>query len=219
MHCVRVKICGITNLKDAVAAVNSGADALGFVFHEKSPRFILPALAGRIIGKLPPFISLVGVFVDEGLAGIKKAIKESGINCVQFHGDEAPEFCDKVKGSTGLMTIKAFRVKGGFQTSDMKAYETNAVLLDAFSEKTRGGTGRRFDWDIAIRAKKTGHAVILSGGLNPGNIADAIKKVNPYAVDASSGLEREPGIKDHEKIKAFIERAKGNYANPAQIKK
>ncbi|MEK6531170.1 MAG: phosphoribosylanthranilate isomerase [Deltaproteobacteria bacterium] len=209
MRNVRVKICGITNLKDALAASDSGADALGFIFHEKSRRFIRPEAAGRIIRKLPPFIGLVGVFVDEGQAVIKKAIQKSGINCIQLHGDEGPEFCDKISGSTGLKVIKAFRIKGHLPPRGIKAYNTAAVLLDAFSEKAHGGTGRCFDWDIAIGAKKTGRAVILSGGLNPENIALAVKKVLPYAVDASSGLETAPGVKDHKKIKAFIERAKG----------
>lgn len=199
----RVKICGITNAKDAKAAVESGADALGFIFYGKSPRFIEPKKAAEIIKALPPFVTAVGVFVDETLEGIKKAVSESGATCVQLHGVETPEFCDSVGGSV----IKAFRIKGPEDLDTIRRYRAGAYLLDAFKAGVPGGTGKTFDWEIALEAKKLGR-IILSGGLNPGNVLDAVRHVNPYAVDVSSGVEKSPGIKDPGLVRKFIEELK-----------
>lgn len=199
----RVKICGITNAKDAAAAVESGADALGFIFYGKSPRFIEPEKAAGIINELPPFVTAVGVFVDETLDGVRKAVLESGVTCVQLHGAETPEFCDSVGGSV----IKAFRIKGIEDIEAIKKYRAGAYLLDAFKTGVPGGTGKTFDWEIALEAKKLGR-IILSGGLNPGNVLDAVRHVNPYAVDVSTGVEKSPGIKDPGLVRNFIEELK-----------
>jgi len=199
----RVKICGITNLKDAAAAVESGADALGFVFYAKSPRHIEPAKAAVIIKTLPPFVTSVGVFLDETLEGLQNAVSQSGVTCVQLHGGETPEFCDHV----GALVIKAFRIKGFDDLEAIGKYRTGAYLLDTFKAGVPGGTGQTFDWEIALEAKKLGR-IILSGGLNPGNVLDAVRHVNPYAVDVSSGVEKSPGIKDPGLIRQFIEELK-----------
>ncbi|HXI10275.1 MAG TPA: phosphoribosylanthranilate isomerase [Thermodesulfobacteriota bacterium] len=199
----RVKICGITNAKDAAAAVESGADALGFIFYGKSPRFIEPEKAAGIINELPPFVTAVGVFVDETLDGVRKAVLASGVTCVQLHGAETPEFCDSVGGSV----IKAFRIKGLEDIEAIKKYRAGAYLLDAFKTGVPGGTGKTFDWEIALEAKKLGR-IILSGGLNPGNVLDAVRHVNPYAVDVSTGVEKSPGIKDPGLVRNFIEELK-----------
>lgn len=199
----RVKICGITNEKDAAAAVESGADALGFIFYGKSPRFIEPEKAAGIISELPPFVTAVGVFVDETLDGVRKAVLESGVTCVQLHGAETPEFCDSVGGSV----IKAFRIKGIEDIEAIKKYRAGAYLLDAFKAGVPGGTGKTFDWEIALEAKKLGR-IILSGGLNPENVLDAVRHVNPYAVDVSTGVEKSPGIKDPSLVRKFIEELK-----------
>ena len=201
---VKVKICGITNIDDALAAAEAGADALGFVFFKGSPRCISPDDAGPIIRKLPPFIAPVGVFVDAGSDFVKEAVRLSGIKVLQFHGMEPPDYC----GSFGLPYVKAFRVR------DMRSLEgigcfpaASAFLLDAYSEKEYGGTGEVFNWDVSVSAKKFGR-IILAGGLVPGNVAIAVEHVKPYAVDVSSGVEAEKGVKDHAKVFDFIAAAK-----------
>jgi phosphoribosylanthranilate isomerase len=201
---VRVKICGITNLADAQVAVEAGADALGFVFHEKSPRHMtIPAVAG-ISKRLPPFILRVGVFVNAPKEEIVRAIGECGLSLLQFHGDEAPEFCMQF----GLMSMKAFRIRDAESLKEMVKYKTDAWLLDAYSSKTPGGTGEVFNWDLAAEAQKSGRPIFLAGGLTPGNVAEAVRKVRPFGVDVSSGVESAPGKKDHAKIRAFINAAK-----------
>ena len=204
---VKVKICGITNIDDAAAAASFGADALGFIFWEKSPRYIKVDSVARIISELPPFITKVGVFVNETLDNIKRTAQEARLDCVQLHGDETVEFASMVRAATNLSIIKVVRVKDALDIDGIERYRASAYLLDTFNPKAMGGTGEVFDWDIAIEAKKKGR-IILSGGLNPDNIADAVKRVEPYAVDVGSGVELRPGKKDHEKIKSFIEKAK-----------
>lgn len=201
---VRVKICGITNVEDALYAAEAGADALGFVFYEKSPRYVNPQTAGEIIQALPPFITTVGLFVDATASEVRDAVFESKVGLLQFHGSEEPEYCR----SFGLDYIKVFRVKDRDSLKDMGNYAAAAYLLDAYSDTEYGGTGKTFDWDAAAYAKRFGR-VIVAGGLRPDNVADAVARVNPYAVDVSSGVEAAKGIKDKGAVKMFIMNAKG----------
>lgn len=200
---VRVKICGITNLEDAEAAVRFGADALGFVFYRKSPRYIDPREAGGIIRALPPFVTKVGVFVNETLDEVRRAREEASLDRVQLHGDETPEYCEK----TGSGVIKAFRIRVRADIEELALYDVSAFLLDTYREDTPGGTGETFNWEIAVEASSE-RRIILSGGLNAENVAMAIKTVRPYAVDVSSGVESAPGKKDLEKMKKFIDEAR-----------
>src|SRR5271170_7595604 len=200
----RVKICGITNLADAQAAVEAGADALGFIFYEKSPRCVLLETAAEISKQLPPFVMRVGVFVNAPEDFVLRAISEIGLTMLQFHGDEAPEFCAQF----GLMSMKAFRIRDQKSLEQIPNYKTDAYLLDAFSAEARGGTGEKFNWDLAVEAQKFGKPIFLAGGLTPRNVAEAVKKVQPFGVDVSSGVESAPGKKDHAKVKAFIAAAK-----------
>ncbi|MEW6676046.1 MAG: phosphoribosylanthranilate isomerase [Nitrospirota bacterium] len=202
---VRVKICGITNLDDAMAAANFGADALGFVFFKGSPRYISPDDAGAIIRRLPSFITTVGVFVNENTDRIEEIIKLTGIDVVQLHGDESPEMCN-----ISRRIIKAIRVKSLNSLDPLKNYKdrVSAFLLDTFTPDIFGGTGQIFNWDIATDAKQFGR-IILAGGLTPDNITEAVRRVTPYGVDVSSGVEAEKGKKDRKKMKLFIEKAKG----------
>jgi phosphoribosylanthranilate isomerase len=196
----RVKICGITNLADAQTAVEAGADALGFVFYEKSPRCMpLPTIA-KISQKLPPFVLRVGVFVNAAEELVTRAIGECGLGLLQFHGDEPPEFCTRF----GLMSMKAFRLRDAESLKELPRYQTEAWLLDAYSAEKLGGTGEKFNWDLAIEAKKFGKPIFLAGGLTPGNVAAAVRKVQPFGVDVSSGVESSSGKKDHTKVRAFI---------------
>lgn len=202
---VKVKICGITNPDDARAAVDFGADALGFVFFAGSPRCVSPEVAAAIIGKLPPFTATIGVFVNEEPKQVEKTITATGIDVVQFHGEEPPEMC-----AISRRLIKAIRIKSLESLDPLKHYKNivSAFLLDTFTPDLFGGTGRIFNWDVATYAKQFGN-IILAGGLTPENVADAVRHVRPYAVDVSSGVESEKGKKDHKKMKAFIEKAKG----------
>jgi phosphoribosylanthranilate isomerase len=200
----RVKICGITNLADAQAAVGSGADAFGFNFYEKSPRLVSLKTASEISKKLPPYIMRVGVFVDAPGDFVLRAISEAGLTMLQFHGDEPPEFCTQF----GLMSMKAFRIRDEKSLEELSDYQTDAYLLDAFSSTTPGGTGEKFNWDLAVEAQKFGRPIFLAGGLTPENVAGAVRKVRPFGVDVSSGVESAPGKKDHAKVKAFIHAAK-----------
>jgi len=202
---VRVKICGITNLDDAMAAVDFGADALGFVFFRESPRCIKHADAGKIIKKLPPFITTIGVFVDEKPEQIEKIVTMTGIDVIQLHGNESPEWCNLSR-----RMIKAIRVKSLESLDPLIHYKdrVSAFLLDTFTPDIFGGTGQIFNWDIATYAKQFGR-IILAGGLTPDNVVKAVRRVQPYGVDVSSGVESEKGKKDHKKMKIFIEKAKG----------
>jgi phosphoribosylanthranilate isomerase len=200
----KVKICGITNLADAQAAVEAGADALGFNYYEKSPRFISLKTAAEISKQLPPFVMRVGVFVNAPADFVLRAIAEAGLTMLQFHGDEPPEFCAQF----GLMSMKAFRVRDESSLAELPKYQTEAYLLDAFSSTTLGGTGEKFNWDLAIEAQKFGKPIFLAGGLTPENVAEAVRKIQPFGVDVSSGVESAPGKKDHAKVKKFIQEAK-----------
>jgi len=201
---VKVKICGITTIEDAVAAVRHGADALGFVFYQKSPRSVEPEAAKSIVKSLPPFITTVGVFVDEDPQIIEEIISYAGLDVIQLHGSEPPEHCSSHK-----KVIKAIRVKELSDLELLDSYqEASAFLLDTYSSESFGGTGQTFNWEIAVEARKYGK-IILAGGLTPDNVEQAIKVVTPYGVDVSSGVEGPvKGRKDHTKVKLFIEHAK-----------
>ena len=196
----KVKICGITNLADAQVAVTAGADMLGFVFYDQSPRFISIPAAAEITRHLPPYVLRVGLFVNAGEPLIFSAIQACGLNLLQFHGDEPPEFCTQF----GMMTIKAFRISDASSLQALPQYDTDAYLLDAFTPGIRGGTGHRFNWDLAVQASEFGKPIFLAGGLTPENVGDAVVKVRPFAVDVSSGVESSPGKKDPAKVRAFI---------------
>ena len=202
---VKVKICGITNICDALAAVDFGANALGFVFFEGSPRYISPETAAAIINQAPPFVTTIGVFVDEKPEQVEKIIAMTHIDIVQFHGNEPPGMC-----AISRRVIKAIRVKSIESLDPLNNYKdrVSAFLLDTFTPDVFGGTGQIFNWDVAVYAKQFGR-IILAGGLTPDNVAEAVKRVRPYGVDVSSGVEAKKGEKDHKKMKLFIERAKG----------
>ncbi len=201
---VRVKICGITSRDDAVAAVEAGADALGFIFVKGTPRWIEPETAAGIIREVGPFVTPVGVFVDRTVEEIEGIAATAGISVAQLHGSEAPEACNRLR----LPFMKAIRIQGEHDLAALARYKgARAFLLDTFVAGSLGGTGRTFPWEIAASAAKEAR-IILSGGLTPGNVAQAIAQVKPYGVDVSSGVEKSPGRKDHRKVREFIEQAK-----------
>jgi len=197
-----IKICGITNLEDAVAAVAAGADALGFNFYKPSPRYITPQTAREIIEQLPDSILKVGVFVNEASPKLVQNIaNESGINALQLHGDESPDYCNELADQ---YLIKALAVSHDFDTQVIERYQVDAIMLDTKHKTLRGGTGRVFDWSIAQEVSKIVPKLYLAGGLSPENVAEAIETVRPYAVDACSSLEDRPGIKNHDRLRAFV---------------
>ena len=201
---VKVKICGITNLPDGMAAAEAGADLLGFVFYDQSPRSISVEAAAGLIRQLPPFVMKVGVFVNAAEDLVVRAIRECGLNLVQFHGDEPAEYCLQF----GLMSMKAFRVRDAASLQALQNYPTDAWLLDAYSPGKQGGTGETFNWDLALEARAWGRPIFLAGGLTPENVAEAVQRARPFAVDVSSGVEAAPGRKDHAKVRSFIQAAK-----------
>jgi phosphoribosylanthranilate isomerase len=196
-----IKICGITNLPDALAAAEAGADALGFVFHQSSPRCVTLETAASIIRQLPPYLVKVGLFVDAPEDFVVQAISTCGLTLLQFHGEEPPEYCLQF----GLMSMKAFRIRDASSLDNLQDYATDAWLLDAWVPGKLGGTGETFNWELALQARGLGRPVFLAGGLTPENVAEAVCKVRPYAVDVSSGVESTPGKKDHAKVRAFIQ--------------
>jgi len=208
---VRIKICGITSADDALAAADAGADALGFMFYPASPRCITVEQAAAIIRVLPPFISRVGVFVDPSETEVRRAIAETGIDSLQFHGAEPPAFCRGFGPIFGRRVIKAFRVKDESSLKSLADYRDESWLLDAFVAGQLGGTGARFNWDLAKQAIADGGSrrVLLAGGLTPENVAEAVEQVQPYGLDVSSGVESAPGRKDRDKVRRFIRAAKG----------
>ena len=191
-------------MKTRCSPPSRGADALGFVFFNESPRYIDPARAGEIIAALPPFISTVGVFADAEENFVKHAVNESGVGILQFHGSEGPDYCS----SFGMPYLKAYKIRGMESLDALKDYpDAAAFLLDTYSEKEMGGTGVAFNWDIAVAAKPFGR-IILAGGLDPENVAEAVRKVAPYAVDVSSGVEAAKGKKDPDAVRKFIAAAR-----------
>ena len=202
---VKVKICGLTSVADGLAAAEAGADLIGLMFAEKSPRLISIATAAEIAQALPPFLLRTGVFVNPSEDLVMEAIAKCGLNLLQFHGDETPEFCTQF----GIMSLKAFRIRDESSLAELPKFPTDAYLLDAYSASGLGGTGEKFNWDLAITAKQFGKPIFLAGGLTPENVAAAVQQVQPFAVDVSSGVESAPGKKDAVKVKAFIQAAKG----------
>ncbi len=200
---VRVKICGITNLEDARHAVACGADALGFVFYPESPRYVELDLARQIIAALPPFVTCVGLFVNELPSRIVETVNYCGLDLIQLHGDETPEQCS----FPPYRVIKAVRVSQQAGAEPLPDYPVSALLLDALVPGQFGGTGKVCDWGFAAKVSAQ-QPIVLAGGLTPENVAAAIKAVTPYAVDVSSGVETSPGQKDPRKVSEFIRIAK-----------
>jgi phosphoribosylanthranilate isomerase len=197
---VKVKICGITSIGDAEAAVAAGADALGLMFYPGSPRHISLETAQAIERRLPPHIIRVGVFADPAPEDVFSAMHQCGLNLLQFHGHETPEFCLQF----GIMTMKAFRIRDAQSLLEIPNYQTDAFLLDSYVAEKAGGTGETFNWALAADAGKFGKPIFLAGGLTPANVADAVRTARPFGVDVSSGVEQSPGKKDPEKMRAFI---------------
>jgi phosphoribosylanthranilate isomerase len=201
---IRVKICGITNLEDAMAAAELGADAVGFVLYPRSPRCVKPSLVKMMISQIPPYVTTVGVFANQDEKEILDIVGECGFDLVQLQGDEPPEFCRRL----GSRVVKAIRVKDHNSIKPMASYSVRAFVLDTYRENQFGGTGEQFDWTLALEARQYGR-IILAGGLTPENVGEAVEKVKPYGVDVSSGVEVRMGKKDHFKIEKFIRQARG----------
>jgi len=196
----KVKICGVTNVADALAAAGAGADMIGLNFYEGSPRHVTLAAAVEISRALPPFVLRVGVFVNPAEDLVLRALGECNLNLLQFHGDEPSDFCTQF----GVMSMKAVRVRDAASLKTLENFHTDAFLLDAHSQSGLGGTGEKFNWELAVAAQKFGKPVFLAGGLTPENVAEAVRQVRPFAVDVSSGVESAPGKKDAAKVRAFI---------------
>jgi phosphoribosylanthranilate isomerase len=206
---IRVKVCGITNLEDALAAAELGADALGFVL-AASPRQVTPENLRHLVAELPPLVLKVGVFVDSPLEEVRRVMSDCGLNLAQLHGSESPEYCEALFPRA----IKAFQVKDATVLKQLPLYRASAYLLDGYHSKLKGGSGQSFDWEIARQAKGLGR-IILSGGLTLENVAQAIAIARPYGVDVSSGVEASPGKKDHRKLAAFIQAVKESNSEAA----
>jgi phosphoribosylanthranilate isomerase len=202
-----IKICGITNLDDALAAVDAGVDALGFNFYQPSPRYVTPETAREIIDQLPASVVKVGVFVNEqSPEAVDELAHRAGVTAVQLHGDESPEYCRQLDG---YFVIKALSAGPDFDAQQVREYDVEAILLDTKDDALRGGTGRIFDWSIAREAVRAVPKLFLAGGLGVQNIEEAIVSVGPYGVDACSKLEEIPGKKDHERMRAFVKKVRG----------
>lgn len=200
----KVKICGITNAKDAAVAVEGGADALGFICYRQSPRYVEPAVVKQIVASLPPLVLPVGVFVNEELATVRNTMDSCGLALAQLHGDETAAYCQELRRPV----MKALRLKDRASFLALAEFQGRAgvrgFVLDAFSGKAYGGTGQVTDWGLAAEAAKAA-TILLAGGLTPDNVAEAILAVRPYGVDVSSGVESVPGKKDHGKVRAFLQ--------------
>ncbi|MCU0771938.1 MAG: phosphoribosylanthranilate isomerase [Verrucomicrobia bacterium] len=201
---LQVKICGITSAVDAQTAVQAGADLIGLVFYEPSARAVTVESAAAIARTIPPTVVRVGLFVNPDPGRVLEAISACGLQMLQFHGDESPDFCRQF----GLLTMKAFRIQSAETLDVLRHYPADAWLLDAHVPGQYGGTGRTFDWALAARATQLGKPVFLAGGLTPDNVAEAVRTVRPYGVDVSGGVEAAPGRKDPAKVRAFISAAK-----------
>lgn len=202
----RIKVCGITNAQDALFAAEAGVDALGFIFHRQSPRYINPEEARLIIDQLPPFIDVVGVFVDKKRVEVEEIIQYCRLNYVQLHGQETPKYIERLfRFGSPCEIIKAFRVSGMTDAEEFKPYVpyVRSFLLDTYEENLVGGTGRSFDWSIIDRLNLV-RPYVLAGGLKPQNITAALQTLRPCCVDVNSGVEESPGIKDHRLISEFV---------------
>ncbi len=202
---VLVKVCGITNLDDALAAIDAGANALGFNFYQRSPRYLAPEAARSIIDCLPETsaqeLLMVGVFVNESLDVVKQIAATAGISALQLHGDESPEYC---KALSDYYLIKVFSAGEKFEPDAILDYDVQAIMFDAVDKEKFGGTGQLSNWSVARQAAELSPRLFLAGGLSAENVTEAINQVKPYAVDACSLLERAPGLKDHERVRAFV---------------
>lgn len=196
-----IKICGMTNVDDAMNAAKCGADALGFIFYRKSPRYVTPEVAREIIKNLPHSVCKVGVFVNHDTKAINDIVEFCGFNLIQLHGSESPQYCRQFPQS---MLIKGLSPRSENDFKKIANYPVSAILVDAYNPKLYGGTGKKSDWDLAVKIKEN-HTLILSGGLNLENIREALKIVSPDAVDINSGVELSPGRKDPEKVREIIE--------------
>jgi phosphoribosylanthranilate isomerase len=197
---VKVKICGITSVEDAEEAVEAGANAIGLMFYSGSPRHVTEQAAQKIERGLPPFILRVGVFADQPAEEVFSAMHTCGLNILQFHGSETPEYCRQF----GMMTMKAFRIKNAESLLEIPKYQTDAYLLDSYVRGKAGGTGEKFNWELAVEAAKFGKPIFLAGGLTPDNVSFAVQTVKPFGVDVSSGVEFSPGKKDPKKMRDFV---------------
>lgn len=204
----KVKICGITNLSDAIDACDCGADALGFNFYRRSKRVVTPESVRKIVVKLPQSVIKIGVFVNQDSERIAEIAAETKLDAIQLHGDESPDLVDELRLKLHLPIIKAFHVQSEQVRAEIARYRVDGVLLDSYSIEDRGGTGETFDWEIAKMVTKVIPRTYLAGGLSAENVAGAIRIVKPYAVDACSLLESEPGKKDRDKVARFIATAK-----------
>jgi phosphoribosylanthranilate isomerase len=205
---IQIKICGITNLDDALGAVDAGADALGFVFYPKSPRAVSRNTAATIVARLPESITPVGVFVDEDQQFVRETLQQCSLRIAQLHGAESADYC----ATLGFPVIKGLRIRTLPDAETLAGYHILAFLLDAFVAGVPGGTGSRLDWDL-VSTIHAPHPVILAGGLTPENVGEAIHRVRPHAVDVSSGVERGPRRKDPAKMKAFVMSARAGFAS------
>lgn len=203
---VRVKFCGITSIEDATKAASTGCDALGFVFFKESPRYVTIENVECIVKKMPPFISKVGIFVNEDIRFIEECVDRCGLDVVQLHGDENIKYCVDFENLKfrGVKLIKAIRVKDKDSLNSIENCHADAILLDAYRSNVYGGTGKGFDRSLALIAKEYGRRLIVAGGLNPDNVYDIIKEIKPYGVDVSSGIESSPGKKNLELMEEFI---------------
>jgi len=210
MERIRIKMCGVTRPGDALVAVEAGVDALGFIFHHKSPRAIDPEQARLLIKELPPFVDTVGVFVDKKRKEVEEIVQYCHLNYAQLHGTESPKYCERlIRFAAPCQVLKAFRVNESLTAEAIASYEpfVKGYLLDTFHKQMEGGTGETFDWSLVERLALR-RPMLLAGGLNPENVQEALKALRPYGVDVNSGVESQPGLKDHALIKQFVQRVR-----------
>ncbi len=202
----KIKICGITNVEDATWVANLGADYLGLNFAKESKRKVSEDMAQEVTKAVPSYIKKVGLFINEEPKIINRILNLCNLDMLQFHGEETPDYCNQFKGKAEI--IKAFRIKDAESLTAIPAYDVDYYLLDTFIEGEQGGTGATFNWDLALEAKQFGRPIFLAGGLSPGNVVEAIKKVQPFAVDVSSGVEASPRRKSVELMQEFIDKVR-----------
>ncbi len=206
----RIKMCGLTREKDVVAGIDAGLDALGFIFYEKSPRNVEPDFVRSMVAQMPPFTECVGVFVNREREEVEEIIEYCRLSYAQLHGNENPKYCERIERLVSpCRVIKAFRVSEASQSDEFTPYASviHGYLLDTYMKGSAGGTGKTFDWNI-IKRLKLQRPMILAGGLTPGNVEEALSQVQPFGVDVNSGVEIEPGIKDHAKLNAFVRKVR-----------